>query len=79
MYADDMVLLSEKETDLQDMLDTLNEWCRQWRINVNKGKSRIVHFRPKNSSKSEFNFAVGPLSIEYAQSYKYLGVTFFRA
>lgn len=58
------------------MLDTLDRWCRQWRVNVNKEKSKIVHFRPKNSNRSRFKFVVGPLSIDYAENYKYLGVTF---
>ena len=43
LYADDMVLISEREDDLQLMLNKMNEWCNKWRIKVNKSKSKIVH------------------------------------
>ena len=45
LYADDMVLISEREDELQLMLNKMNEWCNKWRIKVNNSKSKIVHFR----------------------------------
>ena len=32
MYADDIVLISGKETDLQDMLDYMKQWCFKWKL-----------------------------------------------
>ena len=32
LYADDMILLAKNETDLQYMLDAMNEWAIKWRL-----------------------------------------------
>ena len=32
LYADDLVLISENEADLQAMLDVLNNWCENNKI-----------------------------------------------
>ena len=47
LYADDMVFLAEKEKDLQDMISAMFDWSNQWRLNVNIGKTKIIHFRAK--------------------------------
>ena len=47
LFADDMVLIAKNETDLQYMLNAMNEWMNKWRLNVNINKSNIMHFRPK--------------------------------
>ena len=41
LYADDLVLIAENETNLQLMLDTLGIWCRNNNICVNGEKSNI--------------------------------------
>ncbi len=45
LYADDMVLVASREADLQIMLDKMYEWCKKWRLKVNKSKFQVVHFR----------------------------------
>lgn len=45
MYADDMVLLSESPEGLQNILDTLHEYCNDWKLSVNVCKTKIVVFR----------------------------------
>ena len=37
-YADDLALISDSEENLQTLLDTLNEWCVNWRIKINISK-----------------------------------------
>lgn len=34
MYADDIVLLSESPEGLHNMLDTLHEYCNDWKLSV---------------------------------------------
>ena len=34
LYADDLVLLSENENDIQILLDTLSAWCRDNKLQV---------------------------------------------
>ena len=36
MCAGDLVLMAEKEGDLQEMLNALNEWCMTWGVQVNE-------------------------------------------
>ena len=47
LYADDLVILSETEDDLQAILDTLHVWCSTNCLFVNPEKSKIIHFRPR--------------------------------
>ena len=44
LYADDTVLMSESQEDLQKQLDSLNEYCNIWKLKVNVGKSKVVIF-----------------------------------
>ena len=73
-YADDLVLISEKEGDLQAMLNELHEWCEKWGMVVNGKKTKIVHFRPKQRSRTAYKFVCGTQHIEMTDSYKYLGL-----
>ena len=63
LYADDIVLLSENENDLQQMLNTMNTWCFKWKMKLNIDKSKIVHFRPKRKLKTDFIFNFGESEI----------------
>jgi len=75
LYADDMVLLSENEKDLQIMLDNMYEWTCKWRMKVNIDKSKIMHFRKKRTQRTQFAFKYGVnCNIEICTSYKYLGI-----
>ena len=74
LYADDIVLISENEKDLQNMLKKLETWCYNWRMRVNIAKSKVMHCRPKNYEQSNFTFKYGNENLDYVDRYKYLGV-----
>ena len=76
MYADDIMLMAGSESDMQDMLNYVNEWCSKWRLKVNPTKSNVVHFRNSGKQRSNYQFHVGVHNLSYADSYKYLGVVF---
>ena len=76
MYADDIVLMSESEQNLQKMLDCVLVWARKWRISLNESKTQVVHFRPKSHNKSTFSYKYGNVNIETVSGYKYLGLWF---
>lgn len=76
IYADDIALISHSENDMQHMLDTVDAWCRKWRLRINSQKSKVVHFRKNRSKRSNFNFHLGENNLDYEASYKYLGVIF---
>ena len=73
MYADDLVILSETSTGLQNCLDKLHNYTLKWDLQLNIKKTKVMIFQ--NSGKGEntqFNF--GPTRVlEKCKSYKYLG------
>ena len=74
LYADDIVLLAESETDLQLLLNALYDWCGRNDMTVNLVKSNVVHFRQNSVSKTDFVFTFGDGSISVIDRYTYLGV-----
>ena len=74
LYADDIVLLADSETDLQALLNIVNVWCSKWRLEVNLLKTNIMHIRKNQCRKSEFNFTFEGKSVVYCENYKYLGI-----
>ena len=42
LYADDIVLISESEQNLQIMLDFVNSWCNKWQMKINNEKLSIL-------------------------------------
>ena len=40
LYADDIVLISKSEQNLQIMLDFVNSWCNKWQMKINNEKSK---------------------------------------
>ena len=75
MYADDIVLLTACETDMQYLLNIVESWCSKWRLEVNLSKTNIMHVRGARQLQSKFMFLFNKRSVEYCKSYKYLGVT----
>ena len=75
LYADDIVLLSENEDNLQFMLNELNSWCAINNMSINCSKSNIIHFRPLCIPRSEFVFKCGVNDIKLTDKYVYLGLT----
>ena len=76
LYADDIILLSENEDNLQAMLDRLDRWCKNWRLKVNCDKTQVMHFRKKRSRLTDFVFRLNETPIKVVNKYKYLGVIF---
>ena len=73
-YADDLILFSEDESSLQDMLNYVTSWCKKWRLVVNTKKTKIMHFRNVNTQQSTYEFKINEETLEYVDNYKYLGV-----
>jgi hypothetical protein len=42
LYADDVVLIGDSITDLQGMIDVVDKFCRQWRMEINLKKSEVM-------------------------------------
>ena len=42
LYADDIVIIAENETMLQDMLNIVGKYERDFKINFSRGKSQVM-------------------------------------
>ena len=73
-YADDVLILTEYENDMQGLLNFVYEWCRKWRLKINFSKTNVMHCRNKGRMCSNFEFKIGSEAIEYTSLYRYLGV-----
>ena len=74
LYADDIVLISETEEELQEMLTLVHSWCQKWKLNINTDKTKVVHFRNSAKPLSSFSFSCGHFPLEVVKEYKYLGL-----
>ena len=45
LYADDAVLMAEDEKKVKSGLKVLEEWYREWGVEVNVEKSGVMHMR----------------------------------
>ena len=83
LYADDIVLLASSASELQAMIDVVDNYCKEWRLSINLGKSKVMIVAPngaavaegdraQDAAPPEFTFRGEPLEI--VDQYKYLGV-----
>ena len=58
------------------MLNSVTDWCTNWKLSINNQKTKVLHFRPQCTSKSEYVLRCSGNDRELCDSYKYLGVWF---
>ena len=56
LYADDMVIVSGSDKDLQNALDDFNNYCQEWKLKVNISKTKVVIFGARNTDQFRFIF-----------------------
>ena len=74
LYADDKVIFSTSQEGLQAKLYILESWCNNWRMNVNIGKTKVVHVRKLSQNVTTFEFSINDRVIDIVDNYKYLGM-----
>jgi len=45
MFADDIVLLADSSSYLQDSINHLNNFCNQWKLQINTVKTKVLIFK----------------------------------
>ena len=73
LYADDIVLISDKAKRLQKMLNLVTEYARKWRFEMNRKKSQVVSFCKKPRSNHP-TWKLGGGTLSTVTCYKYLGI-----
>ena len=69
LYADDIVLITSNENDLQFLLGLVENWCKRWRSEVNLTKTNILHVRQKRKGQSKFMFLFNKIPVNYCNLY----------
>ena len=75
LYAEDTVLMAESAEKLQNMLDRFNEYCAQWKLQVNTTKTKVIIFQTNKQRRNPI-FTLGSEELEIKDSYNYLGLLF---
>ena len=48
LYADDTIILSETEADMQYALAIFEKYCHHWKLKVNLQKTKVIIFVKEN-------------------------------
>jgi hypothetical protein len=72
LYADDIVLISDCEADLQALMDLSSAWGFKWRCTFNQKKSKVVVFGEWKIISRPWK--LGGKDVEQLSSYNYLGL-----
>ena len=75
LWPDDILLLSETETGMNDMLKDLGEYCKTNDLTINFDKTKCMICN-KTGRLLRRNFVLGNQKIDTVRSYKYLGLVF---
>ena len=72
-YADDIVLLSTTKEGLQKAIDTVQKYCEEWKLKMNKSKTKTMIFS-RGNQKINCSFNINGVPLENTKEYKYLGI-----
>ena len=73
-WADDLVLISESEEGLQQHLNVLKKYCKDWKLSVNTDKTQVVIFNKNGKLIKKEKVFYRKQSIDSVKGYKYLGI-----
>lgn len=72
LYADDIVIITDKAEDLKKGLKIATNFGKKWRCKYNTKKTQVVIFGKNRKDKHDWE--IGSRKIEQVESYKYLGI-----
>lgn len=80
LYADDTAIIANDPNfatlncKLQNYATNLESWCENNRLNINVGKSKVMHFSPgRHQSNCHTSVFINNSQLEQFDKYKYLG------
>ena len=76
LFADDLAMFSLTQNGLQEKLNTLEKYCRQWDLDLNLKKTKVMIFNKQGSVIRKFKFYYRRKEIDITNQYTYLGFTF---
>ena len=75
LYADDTIVFADSAKRLQNTLNSLNQYCEEWKLTVNEKKVMIFSRRKYSGN---VNFTLNNKVLDILDDFKYLGATFSR-
>lgn len=76
LYADDMVLIAEKEEEMKSMLERLEGYIDRKGLEINVEKTKIVRFNRRRGRRKRIRWRWKGKTIEEVREYTYLGYRF---
>ena len=74
LYADDVVLIADDRDRLQEMLDVVDGYGKEFSLSFNRNKCGVLVMNETGNNIEQFR--LGNLGISNVEQYNYLGVTF---
>ena len=74
MYADNIIILSRSPEGLQKLLDHTDIYCNNWKMTVNKSKTKCMTSSSKNKKNTKDLFAIDSCHLENINKFTYLGL-----
>jgi hypothetical protein len=72
LWMDDVAIITDKQEEMQEMLNIVNDTAKRYRIKFGQEKSKVLKIGNRLEKRK---FYLGDMELEYCQKYKYLGVT----
>ena len=76
LYADDTLIIANTSSKLQQALNHVEQYCSDWKLDINCSKTKIIVFGEKIRDQSKYNFIYKGNALELVNEFKYLGITF---
>ena len=76
LYADDQVVFGKSPESVQTMLIDIEHYCNTWGLKINTSKTKAMIF--EKGRHTTYDFCLNNTKLEVVNSFKYLGVYFFK-
>ena len=76
LYADDIVVMAESISDLQNAMNILKDYCDKWKLTVNVNKTKAMVFRKGGRLGRNTKLSFNGTEIEFVNKFTYLGIVF---
>ena len=76
LYADDAVIFATSPESLQSLLRDIETYCTTWGLKINTSKTKVMIF--ERGRHTRHDFILNNTIIEVVESFKYLGIHFFK-
>ena len=76
LYADDQVVFGKSPESVQTILIDIENYCNTWGLKINTSKTKAMIF--EKGRHTTYDFYLNNTKLEVVNSFKYLGVYFFK-